>query len=356
MDAGGKLEQARRYLAENTRLRSELGVAAGEELACEPLGAGEHNDNYVFCVPGAASRCVLRVCAAPQPFHADQVAYEEAALRALAPSGRTPRVLYRDSSPSAPGFGVLVISFCAGQMLDFDALRPGDLRCAAKILADVHAVRVEGDCPLHRPADPLRELFGECMKRYEAYLRSGFADARISSRAERLVERARALADAAPAPAAPARIVNTEPLASHFLIPRESAAAAAAAGPSSPFRGDPGSFIDWERPVLGEPAQDLAYFTALTTTFWDSSRLFSAREEADFIEAYWREADGRVERDGFDERYPAWRALTLLRSTTWCCRAWGQCGGEPARHPSEKAREKLSAYLSDAFFERILPA
>ncbi len=382
MDAAEKLEQARAYLRENAALREALSIAADAPLACEALGAGEHNDNYVFSaadaaygagaahgenrlVEGAAAfapdapgtpaaRYVLRINVAPQPFHADQVAYEEAALRALAESGRTPRVLYRDSSPDAPGAGVLVISFCEGQMLDFDALRPGDLRCAAKIMADIHAVPVAVGCPLHRPAEPLRELFDECMARYEVYRVSGHADARISRPAEELACRARALMDSAPAPDTPPSIVNTETLAAHFLIPRESAAAAAAAAPDAPFCGDPGFFVDWERPLVGDLAQDLAYFTAPTTTFWDSERFLTTREEADFIESYWREVDGRIDRGNFDARYPAWRALTALRSTTWCCKAWAQCGGHPESHPSAKAREKLAAYLSDAFFERLL--
>ncbi len=380
MDAAEKLERARRYLRGNEELRDALGIAAGADVSCEPLGAGEHNDNYVFSaacdgtVPAAgspadpptgspagvptgapsATRYVLRVNVAPQPFHADQVAYEEAALRALAESGRVPRALYRDSSDAALGAGVLVISFCEGQMLDFDALRPGDLRCAAKVMADIHAVPVRADCPLHRPESPLRELFGECMARYEAYRVSGHADARISRYAEELAARARALAEAAPAPDTPPCIVNTETLASHFLIPEKSAAAAAAADPATPVPADPGSFIDWERPLVGDLAQDLAYFTAPTTTFWDSERFLSAQEEADFVEMYWREMDRRIPRGNFDARYPAWRAMTALRSTTWCCKAWAQCGARPESHPSAKAREKLSAYLSDAFFERLL--
>ncbi len=350
----GELERARAYLRGNVALREALGIGPDAELSCSALGAGEHNDNYVFSAASSPVRYVLRVNVAPQPFHADQVAYEEAALHALAESGRVPRVLYRDSSPDAPGAGVLVISFCAGQMLDFDALRPGDLRCAAKIMADIHAVPVDAACLLHRPENSRRELFDECMARYEVYRTSGHADTRISRRAEQLACRARALVDAAPAPDTPPSIVNTETLSAHFLIPKASADAAAAADLRAPFAGDPGSFVDWERPLVGDPAQDLAYFTAPTTTFWDSERFLSAQEEADFIECYWREMDGRIPRGNFEERYPAWRALTALRSTTWCCKAWAQCAGRPESHPSAKAREKLSAYLSDDFLERLL--
>ena len=94
------LEEARAYLAGNAELREALGVAPDADLQVEPLGKGEHNENYVFWplpaaapeedravttdaladpaapVPGTSpTRFVLRVNRIPQPFHTDQVAY-----------------------------------------------------------------------------------------------------------------------------------------------------------------------------------------------------------------------------------------------------------------------------------------
>lgn len=369
-------KEAMRYLQDNAALRGVLGVRDDEVLEPFYLGAGEHNRNFWFRVPRTQERYVLRVNIATQPFHDNQVAYEHAALVALAPSGRVPRVLYCDDAPSALGKGVLVETFCEGDELDFDHLRPGDLLCAAQLMADVHAVVVGDDCPLHRPHDPLRELFEECLRRFEAYRASAFEDARITKWAETFIKRAHALLDTPCRPEDGCHIINTETLPSHFLIPSSAAQEAACAdwareasssqlrgadqacGMSSRQRGAgafsvrPGYFIDWERPIIGEVAQDVAYFTSPTTTFWDSDYLFPESEVAGFVEDYWRAVDGRFERGNFDARFRAYRAMTALRSVTWCCQALIRYGGEGG-HKVQKTADKLPIYLSDEFMERL---
>lgn len=364
-----ELREAAEYLRDNVALRRALGVADGDLLKPRFLGAGEHNRNFRFRHSAGGREYVLRVNVAPQPFHRNQVAYEHAALEALAPCGRTPQPLYLDCSPTALGKGVLVISFCEGDQLDFDALRPGDLRCAAQLMADVHAVEVSQECALHRPLDPLRTLFEECLQRFAAYRASAFEDARITKWAETFIAAARPLLDA-PCPASDrSHIVNTETLPSHFLIP-EAAAREAAAAPDGAragrFCAAPGSFVDWERPLVGEVAQDVAYFVAPTTTFWDSDVLFPSAEVEDFVEAYWRAVDGRFERGNFDERFRAYRMMTALRSVTWCCKALiaysgadattptgSSTGGATAPYTTAKTARKLPVYLSDDFMEML---
>ena len=276
------------------------------------------------------------------------MAYEFAALECLGPSGRTPRAVYLDDSADAPGLGALVIGYCEGDELDFDRLRPGDLRCAAQLMADVHAVPVGVGCSMHRPADPLRELFDECVERFKVYRASANEDARITKWAQRFIEAARPMLDVPCRPSDCTHIVNTETLPSHFLIPASSAASAAKApAQGGRFCDDPGAFIDWERPIVGEVAQDVAYFVSPTTTFWDSDFLFPAGEIDAFVDDYWRAVDGRFERGGFDERFRAYLMMTALRSVTWCCRALA------TGHNRQKTDEKLPVYLSDDFMEML---
>lgn len=367
-----ELREAAEYLRDNVALRRALGVTDGDLLEPRFLGTGEHNRNFRFHHSAGGREYVLRVNVAPQPFHRNQVAYEHAALEALAPCGRTPQPLYLDCSPTALGKGVLVISFCEGDQLDFDALRPGDLRCAAQLMADVHAVEVSQECVLHRPLDPLRTLFEECLQRFAAYRASAFEDARITKWAETFIAAARPLLDV-PCPASDrSHIVNTETLPSHFLIPKAAAREAAAApdgARAGRFCAAPGSFVDWERPLVGEVAQDVAYFVAPTTTFWDSDVLFPSAEVEDFVEAYWRAVDGRFERGNFDERFRAYRMMTALRSVTWCCKALiayngnngndaaapaaSPTGGATAPYTTAKTARKLPVYLSDDFMEML---
>ena len=342
---------AEAYLRDNAGLRAALGVADDIQLNPHPLGMGEHNLNFWFDNPADGGRYVLRVNVAPQPFHDNQVAYEFAALRALVQSGCTPRPVYLDDAPTAPGEGALVIGYCEGSQLDFDNLRPGDLRCAAQLMADVHAVPVADDCPLYRPADPLRALFEECLQRFGLYRASAFEDARITRWAETFIARAQRAMQESAAPGDCGHIVNTETLPSHFLIPEAASAEAAGAfGDTGRFCAHPGWFVDWERPVIGEVAQDVAYFTSPTTTFWDSDYLFPASRAESFVEEYWRAVDGRFDRAGFDGRFRCWRMMTALRSVTWFCRALIHYNAS-GTHKTAKTAQKFPVYLSDEFME-----
>ena len=403
-------EEAARYLMRNAELRRAVGAQEQDELVPQSLGMGEHNLNYSFAVPSSGRTFVLRMNIVTQPFHDDQVAYEYGALKSLAQSGCVPEAIYLDNSEHAPYQGALVISFCDGDMLNFDQLRPGDLQCAAQIMADVHAVPVASDCTVYRPKDPLKGLFEECVRRFGTYMSSGFEERHLTKWVESLIAAAEPVLDTACLPSDCTHIVNTETLPSHFLIPAASAAAAATAhggiggksvaganraanapkargvwedgkdgnawdggdanegedagsaveaggadDPSSSsgrFCAHPGSFVDWERPIIGEVAQDVAFFVSPTTTFWDSEYLFPADAADAFVEDYWRAVDGRFERGNFDERFRAFRMMTALRSATWFCMhlpAYRQGTG----HMTQKARRKFPIYLSDEFMTML---
>ena len=342
-----------RYLADNHALRETLGIPSDALLEPHYLGEGEHNRNFRFDDPGSGRRFVLRINVAPQPFHDNQIAYEYAALKLLEPCGRVPRPLYVDDSPQAPGKGALVESFCEGSQLDFDNLRPGDLRCAVQIMADIHAVEIpdSAERELYRPADPLRALFEECLARFDAYRASGVEDETLTRWAERFIAAARNALDTPCDPQDCSHVVNTEPLASHFLVSAESAAAAHAN--RGGWRAHPGHFVDWERPVIGEVAQDLAYFVAPTTTFWDSEFFFTAEQTHDVVESYWKAIDGRFPRGSFDARFRAFSMMTALRSTTWFCKMLPAYRGMTDAHLTEKTRRKFSTYLSEEFLEML---
>ena len=344
---------AHSYLNENDALR--IAVKACREDVLEPqfLGMGEHNLNYSFEVPSNGCRYVLRINVVSQPFHDDQVSYEFEALSQLQACGRVPKAVYLDSSSDAPGKGAMVIGFCEGEQLDFDHLRPGDLRCAAQIMADVHAVKPSPECGLFQPKDPLKTLFDECVRRYELYRSSAFEDARVSKWVESFISAAETATHTSCSAEDCAHIVTTEPLPSHFLIPERASDEAATAGGVGRFCEEPGYFVDWERPVIGEVAQDIAYFVSPTTTFWDSEYLFPFDEVQDFVEEYWRAVDGRFARGSFDERFKAFRMMTALRSATWCCRALVRNGSRNRKYSSGKSMAKLPTYLSDDFMHML---
>lgn len=348
-----KIEDIETYLNANTALKEALGIEGDCELGLSALGMGEHNLNFVFADPAGGSRYVLRVNVTKQPFHDDQVRYEYEALVALEPSCVTPLPLYVDSSDDAPGFGVLVESFCEGGMLDFDNLRPGDLQCAAQLMADIHATPIETDCPLHRPHDPLRALFEECRQRYALYEASDVAELRVEKWMDRFFACVEPLLDTPFDSQVDGHIVNTETLASHFLItPDEAAIAASHVGPGR-FCAHPGYFVDWERPIIGDVAEDLAFFVAPTTTFWDSDYLFEPSRVDGFLDEYWQAVDGRFAYPGFADRFRVFRMVAVLRAFMWCCKAEAQYKANPDLHRTDRAVAKVPIYLSDEFLERM---
>ncbi len=354
------LQKAQNYLRDNAELRIALGICKGAILVPHYLGQGEHNKNFRFKDPNSGREFVLRINVASQPFHKNQVAYEFAALKALEQSGCVPKALYLDDSKRLLNEGALVISFCEGKQLDFDNLQAGDLQCAIQMMANIHAVPTNEESNPHvaklfKPKDPLEELYAECVSRFKIYQTSGFEDARITKWAQRFFNIAKPQLETRASSSNASHIINTETLPSHFLIPKNAANEAATnASKAGTFCSAPGTFVDWERPIIGEVAQDLAYFISPTTTFWDSDFLFPASEIEAVINDYWRAVDGRFEQGNFEERFYAFRTMTVLRSMTWCCKALVQYSAQSTQHKTAKTAGKLPIYLSDEFLEQVI--
>ena len=330
------LREARRFVEGNDELARALGVDGPGELTVLPLAQGEHNANFVL---GARDgrRFVLRVNYASQLGLTDQIGYEFAALRALAPSGRAPEPLFVDGTCRRIGRGALVESFVEGAWIDLEDAR--QVRQAARALADVHSVTAPSDCVLLRGEDPLRSQLESCLGLFDSYRGSDLAEGRVVREVDELLARARRAVDAAPMPSPSecSHILNTEAVPSHFLIDGAGRA----------------SIVDWEKPVLGEVAQDLAYFLSPTTTIWDSDVIFGAPERARFLEAYWDAVDDRFPRGSFDERFGAYRMVNALVGVTWSCNAWVEYR-DPARPlRNEKTLRLLPTYFSEEFLDLV---
>ena len=330
------MEEAIRFVEGNDELARALGVEGPEELAVRTLAQGEHNANFLLRA-GDGRRFVLRINCASQLGLADQIGYEYGALRVLAPSGRTPEPLYVDGTRRRIGRGVLVESFVEGPWIDLRD--PRQVREAARALADVHSVAAPPDGALLRPEDPLRAQLESCRRLFDGYRGSDLAEARVVGAVDELLALAQRAVDAAPAASTAERshVLNTEAVPSHFLID--------AAGRAS--------IVDWEKPVLGEVAQDVAYFLSPTTTIWDSDVVFDAEGRTQFLDAYWEAVGGRFPRGSFDARFPAYRMVNALVGITWSCNAWVEYR-DPARPlRNERTLRLLPTYLSEEFLDFV---
>lgn len=307
---------------------SRLGLPAGTALDFQVLGQGEYNLNYCFSHPVTGQRLVLRINRGSQMHLRDQIGYEFSALKALIPSGRTPRPLFCDSARN-----LLVMEWLPGRPLDYRA----DMDTAAGILADIHSIPVPRDCPLIRPDYPARAIYDECLQMVRHYFDWDRADPAVCALLRTLVGEIGRL-PLSRAADAPTCIVNTELNSGNFLI-------------------DPagrGSLVDWEKPLLSEPAQDLGHFLAPTTTFWKTDVILTPEEVRDFTEKYIAAVGDRMDTSDLRRRLPLYFTVTCLRGVTWCAMAYREyC--QPGRDlRNADTFEKLKAYMTPAFLENIL--
>ena len=79
--------------------------------------------------------------------------------------------------------------------------------------------------------------------------------------------------------------------------------------------------VDWEKPLLSEPAQDLGHFLVPTTTFWKTDVILTAAEVGDFVRMYLKAVDGRMDTSTIKERLPLFFTVTCLRGISWCAMA-----------------------------------
>ena len=305
-----------------------LGIPTGTLLDFTVLGQGEYNLNYAFLHPITGQKLVLRINTGSQMHLDDQIGYEYAALQHLAPSNRTPKPIY-----CWPEQKMLVMEYLSGRPLQYET----DMDIAARILADIHCTPVSGNCPLLRPAHPAQAIYEECLQMVQHYFDWEDADPVVCGLLRQLIDEIGKLPLCEESDA-PACMVNTELNSGNFLI--------------DPYGHS--HLVDWEKPLLSEPAQDLGHFLAPTTTFWKTDVILTPEQVKDFAEKYVAAVNGRMDCSTLPQRLPLFFTVTCLRGVTWCAMAYREyC--QPGRElRNEDTFKKLQAYLEPAFLQNLL--
>ncbi len=334
MDLGQFLPGAAAYLA-RVDLSSLPGWRAGQPLEVRPLAGGEYNLNYLICQ--GRRKWVFRVNVGTQIGREDQISYEYRALKLLEGSGVTPRPYYLDDSRALLPRGVLVMEYLPGGKLDYSR----DLEAAAGVFARIHtqAIGVE-DNPLIREERPLSMTYAECARMLPVYLESELADPSV-----------RDYLAAVLAWAAEARrqedyfladpwccVINTEVNSGNFIANRR--------------RGTL-KLVDWEKPLWGDPSQDLSHFCVPTTTLWKTGWRLSAAQRRDFLEAYRARIPDAHLRDTLQERVRLRDPFNCLRGVCWSAMAWVlyQTGGHALRNAD--TFHKMEEYLRLDFLRSL---
>ena len=316
------------------RYREALGLP---DQVCEEyrlLAQGEYNINYLFVHPVTGQRLLLRVNCGSQMHLEDQIEYEGYALRLLEKTGRTPKVLYVDGEKEILDYGILVMEYLPGHSLDYRT----ELERAAGCLADIHSMKLDGDNRLLRPKDPLRAILEECEEMVRVYMESALADEEKKSTLRQLLEYGWEKIERVDCRPVYRCCINTELNSTNFLINAE---------------GERDYLIDWEKPLYGDPAQDLGHFIAPTTTFWKTDVILTVPEMERFLDGYIEKVNGRYPTEGLKERALLYAQINCLRGVTWCAMAWVQYQQPDKLIVNESTRQKLDQYLEDEFLSMI---
>jgi Ser/Thr protein kinase RdoA (MazF antagonist) len=313
---------------------SATGISRRAEL--EFLAQGEYNINYL--IKDEEEKYVLRLNLGSQLDLDDQIGYEFSALEALAPSGVTPRPFYLDNSKEKIDYGLLMMEYLPGRHLDYQK----DLKKAAKVFAKIHKLDAgRAEC-LIKEENPLTAIWNESNRLLEQYFNSKLAEPEIKTflkkmradLAEKKNKEAELMA------LFPLSIVNTEVNSNNFLIDDKFNLA---------------YLVDWEKPLVTTPLQDLSYFMVPTTTLWKTNFIFNQGEEEEFLHHYLKER-------GMDSKYHELKSalklfnqFSAMRGISWSAMAWVEYQNNDREIKNEDTFETMDSYLRLDFLEMLFP-
>ena len=312
------------------KYREALGLPSEQTEEYTLLAQGEYNMNYIFVHPVSRQKLLLRVNCGSQMHLDNQIQYEYDALKGLESSGRTPKVYYVDGSLSNLNHGVLVMEYLPGEHLDYKK----DLVLAAECLADIHSVKLSAVDNLIAPKEPLKAILEECETMVMTYMDSSLGKDEVKGYIRMMLDRAWEIAENAQLKTGYQCCINTELNSTNFLVDQTEKIA---------------YLIDWEKPLYGEPAQDLGHFLAPTTTFWKTDVILTKEEVERFVEDYMEKVAGRFSVEGLAEKVKTYIAITCLRGITWCAMAWVEYQNPERLIRNESTFQKLEQYLEMQF-------
>ncbi|MGE0714380.1 MAG: phosphotransferase family protein [Alphaproteobacteria bacterium] len=289
-------------LVDPRRLRRALAAVPGlpAEYALEPLaGQGVAHDHIRLVGTGLLAR-VPRVSQMGLAA-AENLAYQAACFRRMAPSGRTPALFAVLPAGDDLPMGALLVREIAGR----PARVPGDLPAIAATLAAIHRMPLPRDrAPLGDDPDPVGGTWRVIRAQADFFAAAAPAP-EVAAALEAELEWAAGFCAAAAASDQPRTLVGTDTHPGNFLVDA----------------GGDAFFVDLEKALYGAPAIDAAHATLPTSVMWSAADAQPVAAEAvlAFERAWLAGLPG-----GLAQRIRPWvrplRRLTWLRSMSWFAR------------------------------------
>lgn len=301
-----------------------------DKLRVEFLAQGEYNKN--FLVATETGKYVFRINTGSQLNLDNQIEYEYKAIKKLEISGVTPRVFFYDDTRTYFDEGILMMNYLEGRPLDYKS----DLNVAASIFARIHTLDVTPFKNTLLIENKLcRDRVIEGQRWLSDFLNSNRPDRESQQIIYKLLDYCDQHADKEDRYFVqnPWMAVNNTEVNSHnFIIGEERS-----------------YLIDWEKPVISDPVQDICQFLAPTTTLWRSNDLLTVAQISGFYKVY-QEATGQ----NIEERVLIYNPFLYLRALSWCAGAWLTYTDESRVIRNEQTFKVIENYLTPAFMNHLL--
>lgn len=307
-------EKIRKYLKTDEKID---GITSVEFLA-----AGEYNENYL--IRSRSGKYVFRINHGSQLGLDNQIEYEFKVLKAVEPSGVTPRGLFVDGAADGFADGVLLMEYLPGRALRYAT----DVQAAAEVFSRIHSLPVvEGLIVQRNPVEAIAEESHGLIHRFPDHplIREKVHLLRYHEKILTLAENTRDYFTNEQL-----CIVNTEVNSGNFIV-----------------QPDKTCLVDWEKAVVSYRYQDLGHFVVPTTTLWKSNYLYSEEEKLSFIQHYIEKLKlGLDIREVFEKTKILERTI-LLRAISWCFMAYYEYTREARTLRNPDTFAKIRDYLNE---------
>ncbi len=330
------IPQAKQYI-EQARPQNVPDFSPNKDFTVQPLGQGEYNMNFLVSQDDIS--WVLRINTGSQIGLTDQeqIAYEFKTLLLLGPAGVSPAAYFLDNSFRFLPYGILGMAYLPGEKLDYRR----DLEKAARLMARYHQLEVE-ETELHliREEQPLSLTYKRCVRMLQIYLDSDLAEPDLKTYLQEVRDWANQVRhrEAYYINDPWNCIINTEVNNTNWIIDRKAGTL---------------HLVDWEKPLWGDPSQDLSHFRVPTTTLWKTDYRMANEDRDAMMTAYKNDLQDPHLRDTIEERTRLRDPFNCLRGVSWCAMAWVQYQRGDHLLKNEDTFRKLSLYVDLDFVRSV---
>lgn len=325
------------------KFKEALGFPAGTIVEVRFLAQGEYNLNYLLHLRGTGQargsgeeKYVFRVNTGSQMNLSNQISYEYRALELLKASGVTPIPYYVDDSREQIPYGCLAMEYLPGEPLDYQT----DLEQSARVFARIHSLPLTKEQTdfLIRVEGPFSVICDEVERLIKPYLECPSGNPEVKRLLEKLfqVSHDRRREEQYFIREPWRAVINTEVNSHNFIVNRDRNTC---------------HLIDWEKPIYGEPAQDLSMFLIPTTTLWKRNVILTREQEDQFINRYLAQLPPCPESKTLRERVESFKFFNLLRAISWCAMAWTEYTKPGRPLVNTDTFEKIEMYLEVDFIK-----